>query len=170
MKIEVQCPTHGLSVVPLNENGQEKLSKRVQLGKEMHSLLKKIATDTQHPGLVALIGADCTGSHSHGHDCDSHISGHHHEVIFIDGEAIELCDTASLKTLLEALTTELNGCDCDHPQLLGLIEKANSLQAEMAEVSSCTKKYCMSCINEKRPHGKAKKTKKIKFKPGAVQV
>lgn len=165
VEIKVNCSKHGEKNVGLNETGSAKLEHRVnnlsELGSNLHNLLQVIGSDTKHSRFAKIINDNCSSNHSHGHQCDSHTAGHHHETIIINGKSFELCDPKSLETVLSSLVNELDACQtegCDHVQLRDLINKSKNLQVKIKDLSFCTKTLCHQCVNEKRSTGSVKKT------------
>lgn len=149
MKIQVHCPEHGWQDTPKSKEIEGIIIESLDLGKQIHADLAQLAKDTDHQELKALLDKNCSGNHSHGHACDHHELGHHHETIKISGKNHHLCDPASLRTLLTNVRSALGNCPektHDHSALETLLEVTERKIDRLEEISGCTRKFCLECL------------------------
>ena len=176
--IQVECSQHGQQELQHTEETKAEIKNKVldlaNLGKEIHSILERIAQDAHLPELAKIVAKACSGfcSDFHKHDCDLHELGHCHEYIWIDGQKISLCDIEGLKIQLDEISKVLQNCnlsDCSCSELKALLKQAQDIQANMATTVTtlCVKKLCQVCINQNRKQGNAKRNRR--FDPAKVR-
>jgi len=173
LKVRVQCPDHDLRPVGYDQEGQQKLKivfvRLAELKGEVHQILETVGANDNHPELAKIINEKCNGTHTHGHQCEDHTKGHHHETVEVDGKLIPLCDPASLGQELDSLDAVLANCgegDCDHAALERLLKEARGKQEEMKKLYTfCIKEICHTCQTEKRSHSSLRKpeAKQVSF-------